>query len=91
MNKFPDEVYRDNYIIMRKKLGIKLPNFKYLGLQTLYDFSNWCNENYYYWCKNILSLNLGTESIRTLWLLFWMDTQYKLRWNDNLTKWIKDE
>jgi len=86
-----DEIYIDNYILLKRKSHIKLPNFKYLGLQTLYDFRNWCDENYYYWCDNVLSLNLGTESIRSLWLLFWMDTQYNLRWNCNLNIWRKNK
>jgi len=83
-------MYENYYALMRKKSSKKLPDFRYLGLQTLNDFHNWCEENYYYWSNNILSLNLGGLSIRILWLLFWMDTQYKLRWNENLNDWRKE-
>jgi hypothetical protein len=85
-----NNVYIDNYTLLRKKFNHTVPTFKHLGLQTLYDFRNWCVENYYYWSKNVLSLNLGVESIRTLWLLFWADNHYNLRWNDNLKRWIKE-
>jgi len=82
-----------NYLTLyrKKPKECKIYDLTSGGYQFLWELARWSEDNFYYWCNKKLSLNLGSQSIKVIWLLFIMATRYSYWWDDEANQWRKEK